>query len=57
MFSTLSKKEILVQLLPSFCISMILAENFFRFGSFSLECGAFLASWYAFSELIAKLQP
>lgn len=33
--------------LPPLAASMVTAELLFRFGSFILECTAFLALWYA----------
>ena len=33
--------------------SMLVAELFFKFHSFTLECGAFLATWYALSRIAA----
>jgi hypothetical protein len=32
-------------------LSMVIAELFFRFHSFTLECVSFLATWYAISLL------
>jgi hypothetical protein len=31
---------------PAVAVSMILAELFYKFHSFTLECIAFLATWY-----------
>ena len=42
---------------PAFAVSMILAELFYKFGSFSLECVAFLGTWYVLSALIYTLFP
>ncbi len=41
----------LVRDLPPFAIAMAVAEIFFKFGSFTLECLAFLALWYALAQL------
>jgi hypothetical protein len=36
------------ELLP-LATAFIVAELFYKFGSFALECVAFLATWYVFS--------
>ncbi|MGH7963326.1 MAG: hypothetical protein ACRERD_16145 [Candidatus Binatia bacterium] len=38
---------------PSLFLSMLIAEGFFKFHSFTLECIAFLVTWYAVSGLCA----
>lgn len=37
--------DLLVQQAPPFAVSLIVAEIFYRFHSFTLECLAFLATW------------
>ena len=32
--------------MPPFAVSLVVAETFYKFGSFSLECIAFLVTWY-----------
>jgi len=44
-------KQEAVPLLSAFAV----AEFFFKFGSFALECVAFLAVWFAFSFLQSLL--
>jgi hypothetical protein len=34
---------------PAFLASFVIAEVFYKFHSFTLECAAFLATWYALS--------
>lgn len=34
---------------PSLMVSMLVAESLYKFQSFTLECLAFLATWYAVS--------
>jgi hypothetical protein len=34
---------------PAFGVSFLIAELFYKFHSFTLECVAFLATWYALS--------
>jgi hypothetical protein len=35
--------------LAPLAIAFVIAELFYKFGSFALECVAFLATWYVFS--------
>jgi hypothetical protein len=37
---------------PSFALSLVVAEFFYKFHSFTLECLAFLATWLAASALV-----
>lgn len=39
----------LVREAPAFLASFVIAELFYKFHSFTLECAAFLATWYALS--------
>ena len=39
---------------PSFFISLIIAENFFEFHSFTLECLAFLTVWTVLSGVFQR---
>jgi hypothetical protein len=41
-----------LQEVATFAVSLILAEVFYKFHSFSLECLAFLATWAALSGLV-----
>jgi hypothetical protein len=36
---------------PAFAASFVIAELFYKFHSFTLETGAFLATWYVLSWL------
>jgi hypothetical protein len=40
---------------PAFGAAFLIAEVFYKFHSFTLECAAFLATWYAFSWLQARV--
>jgi len=40
---------------PPLAGAMAIAERFYRFHSFTLECAAFLPTWYALSFLLTKL--
>jgi hypothetical protein len=49
MYSLLEKLSVL-QFIKNesfpFILSLTITELFFKFGSFTLECGAFLVTWY-----------
>jgi hypothetical protein len=52
MFELLSSHDwrgLLVREGPALLVSLALAEAFYKFHSFTLECTAFLATWYALS--------
>jgi hypothetical protein len=36
-------------------VALLVAELFYKFGSFSLECLAFLATWYAFGMVLSRV--
>lgn len=57
LFINLSNQEIFTEVLPSFGLSLLIAELYYKLGSFSLECLAFLATWYALGTLISKINP
>ncbi len=40
---------------PSLAVSMVIAEVFYKFHSFTLECGAFLATWFAVSFVFSQV--
>lgn len=43
---SLSVRSLLAEQLPSLGASFVIAEIFYKFHSFTFECGAFLATWY-----------
>jgi hypothetical protein len=47
-------KKTLISEMPSFAISLIIGEAFYEFGSFILECSAFVCTWYCISYLLNK---
>ena len=49
---TLSVRELLIAEAPSLAIAMVIAELFYKFHSFTLECIAFLATWYVVGSVI-----
>jgi hypothetical protein len=42
---------------PSLGASLLLSEFVFKFGSFTLECSAFLATWYALGYVFSHALP
>ena len=44
---TLPVRQTLMRHVPAVAVSIGLAETFYKFHSFSLECLAFLATWWA----------
>jgi hypothetical protein len=40
-----------------FLVAFVIASLFFKFGSFALECAAFLAVWYVLSLLQSLVVP
>lgn len=55
LISTTDWRKLVIVEGPGFLVSMVIAENFYRFHSFTLECAAFLATWYAASRLAHAL--
>jgi hypothetical protein len=41
--------------LPAFAGALLLAETFYKFQSFTLECLAFLATWFVFDWAAARI--
>lgn len=41
--------------LPALCFSLLIAEKFFHFGSFTLEALGFLGTWYSLSYVLHKI--
>ena len=44
---SLPRQQLFLKQLPLFVISLSIAEAFFKFHSFTLECVAFLLTWFA----------
>lgn len=49
---TLPLSEILARQVPALTVSIIIAETFYKFRSFTLECVAFLVTWLVVDETI-----
>lgn len=52
-----SLRELLLMRLPPFAVSLGVADTFFKFGSFALECVAFLALWWVLDYAYRGLLP
>ncbi|THK34863.1 hypothetical protein EHS39_28270 [Ensifer sp. MPMI2T] len=52
---TLGLETALARELPPLIAAFLLAELFYKFGSFALECLAFLATWYVLSAIWSLL--
>ena len=48
-----SLRQLLARQAPAFAISLIVAELFYKFGSFTLECLGFLATWFVLDATFA----
>jgi hypothetical protein len=57
LFKNVGVKKIVIAELPSLGISLLVAEEFYKFGSFITECFAFLATWYLISLLVNTVFP
>ncbi len=51
----LPPQTLLLKQLPALGGALIIAEVFYKFHSFTLECLAFLATWYVFDAAISVL--
>ncbi len=49
---SMSVRELLIEQVPAVVVSIIIAELFYKFHSFTLECLAFLATWYLIDFVI-----
>jgi hypothetical protein len=49
---SITLKELFIEQTISLGISFIIAELFYKFHSFTLECLAFLATWYVIDAII-----
>jgi hypothetical protein len=52
---SLSVRQLCMEQVPALGMSLLLAERFYKFHSFTLECLAFLGTWYVLDWLISRL--
>ena len=50
-------KPLLVTQAPAIAVSLLIAELFYKFHSFTLECCAFLATWYVLDVALSHFLP
>ena len=48
-------RQLLARQAPALAISLVVAELFYKFGSFTLECIGFLATWFVLDALFAQI--
>ena len=48
-------RQLLARQAPALAISLVAAELFYKFGSFTLECIGFLATWFVLDALFAQI--
>lgn len=53
---SLSLRQVLSQQVPLLAVSFVIAEIFYKLHSFSLECGAFLATWFVLDLGVCMVQ-
>ena len=52
----LSVRRLLSEQLPALAAAWLVAEWFYKFHSFSLECAAFLATWFVFDAVVQAVR-
>lgn len=48
-------RQLILEQIPALGLSLLIAELFYKFHSFALECTAFLATWYVLDAAIKFL--
>jgi hypothetical protein len=54
---SLTVNELFKRQLPIFLSAFVIAELFYKFKSFTLECAAFLVTWYVLDAVVQWLLP
>jgi hypothetical protein len=54
---TLTIPQLLIRQMPTLMVSFVIAELFYKFHSFTLECAAFLATWFALDAAVQVVAP
>ncbi len=52
LLSSLPLRRLLLEQAPVFLVSFIIAELLYKFHSFTLETGAFLATWFVLDSIV-----
>ena len=54
---SLTASELFKRQLPVFLVAFLTAELFYKFHSFTLECIAFLVTWYVLDAVVQLVLP
>jgi hypothetical protein len=54
---SVTASELFRRQLPVFLVAFLIAEFFYKFKSFALECIAFLVTWYVLDAIVQFLLP
>jgi hypothetical protein len=54
---SLTASELFKRQVPVFLVAFLVAEFFYKFHSFTLECIAFLVTWYVLDAVVQVLMP
>ena len=52
---SISFRSLFLEQILTFGLSLVIAESFYKFHSFTLECMAFLATWYVLDAAIQNV--
>jgi len=52
LFRSVTKRQLLLEQAPILASSLAIAELFYKFHSFILECTAFLATWFVIDAVV-----
>ena len=55
LLTSISSGELFKRQLPVFLIAFVIAEMFYKFHSFTLECAAFLGTWFVLDGAVHLL--
>lgn len=57
LFEHYTIRDLLVREAPGMAVALVIAELFYKFHSFVLECLAFLTTWFLLSLLLRSVLP
>jgi hypothetical protein len=55
LLTSISTDELFKRQLPVFLVAFVIAELFYKFHSFTLECAAFLGTWFVLDAALHLL--
>lgn len=56
LIKSIPTRQLLMEQVPTFTVSFVIAEMFYKFHSFTLECMAFLLTWYVVDAIITTIK-